>query len=108
MKKLLVFVIIMSMSPAAFAWGDREQGILTGIGAMIIYDQIAKDKGYPVSRGGYGGYGGYGHTGYPSFRCYGTEIQCAYERGVYERERREYEEAKRRAYECGRHGINCD
>lgn len=105
MKKLLAFVIIMSMSPAAFAWGDREQGILTGIAATMIYDKIQKEGGYPSSRGGYGTYG---RNGYPAFRCYGTEIQCAYERGVYERERREYEEAKRRAYECGRHGINCD
>lgn len=104
MKQLLAFVIVMSMSPAVFAWGDREQGILTGIGAKIIYDHVTNDRGYPSSRGGYG----QRRTGYPPFRCYGTEIECAYERGVYERERREYEEAKQRAYECGRYGTNCE
>lgn len=108
MKKLLVFVVVMVMSPAVFAWGDREQGILTGIAATMIYDKIQDQRQYPSSRGGYGGYGGYQQRGYPPFRCAGTEIDCAYQRGVYERQRREYEEAKQRAYECGRYGTNCE
>lgn len=36
MKKLIAFVLAAGMAAPAFAWGDREQGILTGIAAVLL------------------------------------------------------------------------
>jgi|APGre2960657444_1045066.scaffolds.fasta_scaffold23503_4 hypothetical protein len=31
-----------SYTPAAYAWGEREQGILTGVAGLWAYQQLAK------------------------------------------------------------------
>ena len=44
MKKVLVSLAVISslVSSPAFAWGDREQGILTGIAGLWVYQQLSK------------------------------------------------------------------
>ena len=44
MKKVLVSLAVISslVSAPAFAWGDREQGILSGIAGLWIYQQLSK------------------------------------------------------------------
>lgn len=39
MKKVLICAALV-VSNTAFAWGDREQGILTGIAATMVYQHI--------------------------------------------------------------------
>lgn len=51
MKRLaLVAALALTVSTQALAWGDREQGILTGIAGYWLYqklDQAGKPQGAP-------------------------------------------------------------
>jgi len=47
MKKITSLVVasviaVCSYAPAAHAWGAREQGILTGVAGLWVYQQLAK------------------------------------------------------------------
>lgn len=95
---VLLTIVFGLVSVDVYALGDREKGALAGIvGTLIITDMI-KDREfehqYPIRI-----------NRNDRFYCNKDEITCAYERGRWERERREYEEAKRRAYECGYTGL---
>ena len=86
----------------ANALGDTEEGILWGLGIYKIYDVITQDEPWePNQTREYG-------NEFPPFSCRGSGIDCAYQRGVYEREREEWEDKREKAYECGRHGRNCE
>lgn len=95
--KPLMFLLIMSLSTNAFAWGEKEQGAVIGIAGTLLLEELwrIRTKVDETSE-------------YPPFECKANEIECAYRLGVYERERMEYEERKRKAYECGRYGTNCE
>jgi hypothetical protein len=95
--KFLVFVLIATLSSNTFAWGEKEQGVLIGIGGTLLIEELMRIRKATSE-----------NSGYPPFECKADEIECAYRLGVYERERREYEERKRKAYECGRYGTNCE
>ena len=105
MKYAIVLAVTLGlMSAEANALGKREQGALAGVFGTLILTDILSDRSYET----YPSYPTTVHR-YPdnsrrTFHCNKDEITCAYERGVWERERREFEEAKRRAYECGRSG----
>lgn len=100
MKKVIIAFVLSMFAVQAHAWGDREQGILVGIGSAILVDKILDSRStapaphYPPM---------YGST-FPPFVCHASEIECAYQKGVYDRQLREYENMKRRAYACGRYG----
>ena len=84
------------------ALGQTEEGILYGLGIYKIYDIITEQPEWKPNQT-------YGtDQGFPPFRCKGDSIKCAYERGLYEREREEWEDEKTKAYECGRTGRNCE
>ena len=86
----------------ANAIGDTEEGILWGLGIYKAWDLINEEPPWePNSSYGYG-------DTFPPFKCRGDSIRCAYESGVYEREREEWEDKKTKAYECGRTGRNCE
>lgn len=42
MKKILAVLVAVSLASPAFAWGDREQGILTGVAGLWIFQQLNK------------------------------------------------------------------
>lgn len=42
MKKLIASVLLASASIPALAWGDREQGILTGIAGTILLQNLSR------------------------------------------------------------------
>ena len=86
----------------ANALGDTEEGILWGLGIYKVYDLITEEDPWEPGQT-------YGSSSeFPPFRCRGDSVKCAYERGVYEREREEWEDRKTKAYECGRYGKNCE
>lgn len=90
----------------AQAWGDREQGILVGIGSTILLDRIFNPRNRSMSypQDVYGSRNGR----FPPFHCSGSDVECAYERGVYERKRQEWQEMKQEAYICGRYPEQCE
>ncbi len=98
------FLTILSILHAqkANALGQTEEGILYGIGIYKIFDIITEDD--PWEPGQTREYG----NEFPPFSCRGSGIDCAYQRGVYEREKEEWEDARDKAYECGRYGRNCE
>ena len=96
-----IFVLFLLWSSKANAIGDTEAGILYGLGIYKIYDLINEEE--PWEPGQSRDYG----NSFPPFRCKGSGIDCAYQRGVYEREKEEWEDAREKAYECGRYGRNC-
>lgn len=50
MKKLIVSLLLATVSVPALAWGDREQGILTGIAGTLLLQNISRgDVGIQVS-----------------------------------------------------------
>ena len=98
----LLVLGLLTASMKAQALGDTEEGILYGIGIYKIYDVITQDD--PWEPGQSREYG----DQFPPFACRGSGIECAYQKGVYEREREEWEDAREKAYECGRYGRNCE
>ena len=101
MNKLIAIALLV-FSTNAFALGQTEEGILYGLGIYKIYDVITDAPEWePGQTREYGGE-------FPRFSCKGDGIKCAYERGVYEREKEEWEDKREKAYECGRHGTNCE
>jgi len=101
MNKLIAIATLL-FSTNVYALGQTEEGILYGLGIYKIWDVITEEeewKSGQVYRQ---------DQGFPSFRCRGDSIKCAYERGLYEREREEWEDKKTKAYECGRTGRNCE
>ena len=124
MKKLIVAVVTavaLGSSMSASAWGDKEQGILIGIGAAILGTQAVKHhrahQGYPV-------YTGCSHGATTCSHPYGAPsnsgVISAYERGLRQRlenEQRRYgidrhlremqDRAEYRAYRCGINPAEC-
>lgn len=43
MKKTLVATVLLSAATSSFAWGDREQGILTGIVGTLIVQHASQN-----------------------------------------------------------------
>ena len=97
-----IFILFLLHSSKANALGQTEEGILYGIGIYKIFDIITEEE--PWEPGQDRSYG----SEFPPFRCKGSGIECAYQRGVYEREKEEWEDRREKAYECGRYGRNCD
>ena len=102
---IAIIVGSLLMSQPAAALGDREEGVLIGIGSLLILDELA--RGREVDR--IGVYRGNRATRqFPRFRCSSRDaVTCAYERGVWERERELWYKEQARAYRCGRYG-ECD
>jgi hypothetical protein len=40
MKKLLLTLMFLTVANSAFAWGDFERGIATGIGGVWLYNRL--------------------------------------------------------------------
>ena len=97
-----IAIALLVFSTNAYSLGQTEEGILYGLGIYKVWDVITQEeewKSGQVYRQ---------DQGFPPFRCRGDSIKCAYERGLYEREREEWEDQKTKAYECGRTGRNCE
>ena len=109
MKSLILAVLAATLVSAnVHALGKREEGVLIGIGSAILINSVMRDR----EHNDVGNYGHDHHYRYrwssgnelPAFRCRDTSVQCAYERGVWERERAIWMQEKDRAYRCGRYG----
>lgn len=112
MKYLVSVAIAMSLLASnAHALGKREQGVLIGLGSAIVLGSVLDrddryDDYYDPNNPSDVYYGRY--RGFPKFRCeFRSSVQCAYERGRWERARDEWYKDKDRAYRCGRYG-ECD
>ena len=44
MKKLIAIILATTVSTSAFAFGPREQGILTGIAGYWIFDRLSEQR----------------------------------------------------------------
>jgi hypothetical protein len=44
MKKIIALIIATSLSTSAYAFGPREQGILTGIAGYWIFDRLSEQR----------------------------------------------------------------
>ena len=40
MKKILITFVLAAMATPSFAWGPREQGILTGVAGLWVFQQL--------------------------------------------------------------------
>ena len=109
MKSLIMAVLAATLvSTNVNALGKREEGVLIGIGSAILINSVMRDR----EHNDVGNYGYDHHYRYrwsrgnelPAFRCRDTSVQCAYERGVWEREKAIWMQEKDRAYRCGRYG----
>ena len=97
-----IAIALLVFSTNAYSLGQTEEGILYGLGIYKVWDVITQEEEWKSGQV-------YGQDqGFPPFRCRGDSIKCAYERGVYEREREAWEDQKTKAYECGRTGRNCE
>ena len=115
MKYLIAAAIAVSLLSVsnANALGKREEGVLIGLGSAILLGNVYRNGETRRTGGAYGGYGGYGRgygygqTDFPPFRCNGNSVDCSYQRGVWEREREIWLQAKDDAYMCGRYPEKC-
>ena len=117
MKKLAIVAVIIaafgvSQSVEASSTSDK---VAIGITGILVGKLWSDRQSYSPAYPGYEEYssmGYYSSSGtwypfdkrYPRFKCRGNRIDCAYQMGVYERERAAFNEAKKKAYECGRWG----
>ena len=97
----VIFLFIFSSFPAA-ALGKREEGVLLGIGGLLLLDAVTENNRTGVYRGE-----AVPTNRFPRFRCSGDAITCSYAKGVYDREKEEWYNEQYRAYRCGRYG-ECD
>ena len=109
MKNLILAVLAATLvSTNANALGKREEGVLIGIGSAILINSVMRDREHnDVSDYRYDHHGRYRWSRvneFPAFRCRDNSVQCAYERGVWERERAIWKQEKDHAYRCGRYG----
>jgi len=118
MKKLTIAAVIIAALGTATTVeaSNTSDKVAIGVAGILIGKVIGERRSHRLSHSGYEEYaslGSYGvHSGnwypydrgFPSFRCRGDQIQCAYEQGVYERERSAWRADKREAYACGRWG----
>ena len=44
MKKTIVAVALVAVGSSAFAWGDREQGVLAGIAATLFLQHLQRQQ----------------------------------------------------------------
>lgn len=109
--RILILALLSAtfISTNANALGKREEGVLIGIGSAILVNSVmrarAHDRAGDYEYGYHDGRYGFLRGGeFPSFHCRENSIECAYERGVWERERAIWMEEKDRAYRCGRYG----
>jgi len=109
--KSIIAASILALALAAPAHaGDKERGIIYGVLGTVLLSELAQanrhrnDYYYRNNRYYRDPYRG----GFPPFRCSGDEVRCAYERGVWERELQAWQEAKNRAYWCGRDPRRCN
>ena len=100
--RAFLLVATLLFSQTVYSIGDREQGILYGIGLSWLWGEVTKEPEWTP------GTVYSAESEFPPFRCSGDSIKCAYEKGVYEREREEWMDRKNKAYECGRYGRNCE
>ena len=107
MKYLIAAALAVSLLSAsnANALGKREEGVLIGLGSAILLNSVYRN-GEARRTGGYGDYG-YSKTDFPPFRCSGDSVECAYQRGRWEREREIWLQEKEDAYLCGRYPEKC-
>lgn len=106
MKTVIAAVIATSIALTANpanALSDKQEGALIGIGSLLLFQNIAARNSGPMSypQDTWGNTSSRGQ--FPPFRCSGSEVDCAYERGVYERKLQEWEDMKQEAYLCGRY-----
>jgi len=95
---LLIFIGSFISQPAN-ALGDKEQGVLMGIAALKIFQDMKEQE--RISQKVNDRYSGY--STYNEYRD--AEIREAYMRGLEERRRRELEAAKQEAYQCALEGT---
>ena len=113
MKKILMTIAVVAsfgLAANASAWGDREQGIVTGIAATLLGQEILENRRHRHDH----------HCGHYQGGSYGSSsVIEAYEQGVrdrylrelqYERSRIEGMESRLRlrAYRCGLDPRECD
>lgn len=116
MKKFMISAVAALAIVSGSNANAGGEEIAAGVGGLIL-GKIIWDT--PDYRPSYPGYSVYSSTGFysnlsgrwypwdrqfPRFRCRGDAVKCSYEMGVYERERQAFNEAKVKAYECGRWG----
>lgn len=115
MKSLIAFCLASILSTNAFAWGDKEQGVVIGIVGTIIGGELIRNNQHRNDHNHYGHQcGHHSHGGYSAPSNSG--VVSAYERGLRQRlenEQRRYSidrhlrEAQDRAeYYAFRCGIN--
>lgn len=103
---LLAGATVLALSAPVQA-GDTERGILYGLAGALLLNELSQRNSEYYSHW-YGAHTRHRYDrGFPPFRCRGNEIQCAYERGVWERELQAWQDAKNRAYWCGRDPRRC-
>lgn len=105
---IMALATLLALSTPAQA-GDTERAILYGLaGALLLSEIDNRNSRYAYSQWRGAGHRYRNHVGFPRFRCRGDAIRCAYERGVWERELQAWQEAKNRAYWCGRDPRRCN
>ena len=109
MKSLILALLAATLvSTNVNALGKREEGVLIGIGSAILINSVMRDREHNDVRDyGYDHYDRYRWSRvneFPAFRCRDNSVQCAYERGVWERERAIWKQERDHAYRCGRYG----
>jgi hypothetical protein len=109
MKSLIPALLAAALiSTNANALGKREEGVLIGLGSVTLINSVMRDREYSATgEYGYSHQGRYGWSRgneFPAFRCRDNSVQCAYQRGLWERERAIWIQEKDRAYRCGRYG----
>lgn len=105
MKRFIIPALLTAtMSTQALAWGAKEQGAVIGILGTLFVQHLNNGQQRPQPQ-----YQQQYQQPQPqyNYNYYNDDLAREYERGRLERQRREYEEAKRRAFQCGYNG-NCN
>ena len=109
MNKLIVAVGFTALiSTPAYAISDMLEGALYAVGITSGINYIVnKNQQTQLQEQQQREFYMRNRSEYPNFICYEDPIQCAYEQGVYDNAKAQWEKSKIDAYNCGRYGKDC-
>ena len=109
MKKLIAAVAFTALIPTpAYAISDMLEGALYAVGITTSIGYLVnKNRQTELQEQQQRAFYMQNRPEYPNFICYKDPIECAYEQGVYDNAKAQWERAKIDAYNCGRHGTDC-
>jgi|TARA_R110000823_G_scaffold287574_2_gene405855 hypothetical protein len=107
MKKLIITAVAFSAisTTTVHAMNDQLESALVAIGVTGGMNWIVNRTNVPATT--QRNYESANRSEFPNFVCNAEPLECAYQQGIYDQAREQWQKSKEDAYNCGRYGRDC-